>query len=66
MIFSPVVGRIGPFMKMTYDFRPSCGNLPSCGNRPICGNRPSCEGYTHIYIYKTCLTVSDYDVQKIN
>ena len=37
MIFSPIVGKIGPFVGMTYDF------WPSCGNRHICGNMPSCE-----------------------
>ena len=48
MIFSAVVGKIGPFVGMTYNFRPSCGNRLSCGNRPICGNWPSFESFTYI------------------
>ena len=36
-----VVGTIGPFVGITYGFR------PSCGNRPVWGNRPSYESYTY-------------------
>ena len=41
---------IGPFVKMTFESRPSCGeNWPICGNgirnRSSCGNRPSCGNW---------------------